>query len=86
MRLAYSKLTGQCQVSVPAEVRRKLGIGPGALLEWDAQDEQIVVRRAGRYSSEDIHRALFAKRPKQRALRELREGVRKYMRNRHARG
>jgi antitoxin PrlF len=86
MRLAYSKLTGQCQVSVPAEVRRKLGIGPGALLEWDTQDEQIVVRRAGRYSSEDIHRALFAKPPRQRTLRELREGVRKYMRYRHAGG
>lgn len=86
MRLAYSKVTAQGQISVPAEVRKALGIGPGALLEWDAQDEQIVVRRAGRYKSEDINRALFAKRPKPQTLSQLKDGIRKYMRDRHARG
>lgn len=86
MRLAYSKVTAQGQISVPVEVRRALGVGPGAVLEWDSEDEQIVVRRAGRYTSEDIHRALFAKRPKRRTLAELKNGVRKYIRDRHARG
>jgi antitoxin PrlF len=86
MRLAYSKLTGQGQISIPAEVRRALGLGPGALIEWDAQGDEIVVRRAGRYTSEDIHRALFAKRPRPRTLKELKDGVRRYMRARHARG
>jgi AbrB family looped-hinge helix DNA binding protein len=64
MPIAYSKLTAQGQISVPAEVRRKLGIGPGSLLEWDAEDEKIVVRRAGRYTSQDVHRALFATTPR----------------------
>ncbi|MGN6730352.1 MAG: AbrB/MazE/SpoVT family DNA-binding domain-containing protein, partial [Candidatus Binatia bacterium] len=35
MALAQSKVTAQGQISVPAEVRRKLGIGPGSVLEWD---------------------------------------------------
>jgi len=35
MVLAESKLTAQGQISVPAEVRRKLGLGPGSVLEWD---------------------------------------------------
>ncbi|PYP88846.1 MAG: hypothetical protein DMF61_05625 [Blastocatellia bacterium AA13] len=35
MVLAQSKLTAQGQISVPAEVRRKLGLGPGSVLEWD---------------------------------------------------
>ncbi|MBV8308177.1 MAG: AbrB/MazE/SpoVT family DNA-binding domain-containing protein, partial [Gammaproteobacteria bacterium] len=48
MALAQSRLTAQGQISVPAEVRKKLGIGPGSVLEWDEQGEQIVVRRAGR--------------------------------------
>jgi antitoxin PrlF len=86
MRLAYSKLTGQGQISIPAEVRRMLGLGPGALIEWDAQGDQIVVRRAGRYTSEDIHRALFVKRARPRTLKELKDGVRRYMRARYARG
>ncbi len=85
MPLAYSKLTAQGQISVPAEVRRKLGIGPGSLLEWDAQGGKIVVRRAGRYTSEDVHRALFASEPGRRTLKELKEGIRKYVRERHAR-
>ena len=85
MALAYSRLTTQGQISVPAAIRRKLGLGPGSVLEWDAQDGNIVVRRAVRYSSEDVHRALFPKTPKKRTLKELKEGIRRYVRGRHAR-
>ena len=85
MPLAYSKLTAQGQISIPAEVRRKLGIGPGSLLEWDAQGEKMVVRRAGRYTSEDVHRALFATTPRRRTLKELKEVIRKYVQRHHAR-
>ncbi|MGH7878609.1 MAG: AbrB/MazE/SpoVT family DNA-binding domain-containing protein, partial [Candidatus Binataceae bacterium] len=52
MSIARSKVTAQGQISVPAEVRRKLGVGPGSVLEWDEQGHQVVVRRAGQYSSE----------------------------------
>ena len=85
MTIAHSRLTAQGQLSVPAEVRHKLGIGPGSVLEWDAEGDEIVVRRAGQYSSEDLHRALFATPPKPRALEELKEGIRKHMTRRHAR-
>ena len=85
MPLAHSKLTAQGQISVPAAVRRRLGIGPGSLLEWEAEGEKIVVRRAGRYTSEEVHRALFATRPQRQTLQKLKEGIRKYVRERHAR-
>lgn len=85
MALAYSKLTSQGQISVPAGVRQKLGIGPGSVLEWDTLDGHVVVRRAGRYTSEDLHRALFSTTPKRRTLKELKEGIRKHVRGRHAR-
>lgn len=85
MTIAYSKLTAQGQISIPTEVRRRLGIGPGSLLEWDEEGEKIVVRRAGRYTSEDVHRALFPKSAKPRTLEEMKEGVRRYMKGRHAR-
>lgn len=85
MPIASSKLTAQSQISVPVEVRRKLGVGPGSVLEWDAEGENVVVRRAGRYTSEDIHRVLFDATPKRRTLKELREGIRKHIRGRHAR-
>ncbi|OGA52539.1 MAG: hypothetical protein A3G24_12840 [Betaproteobacteria bacterium RIFCSPLOWO2_12_FULL_62_13] len=86
MALAKSKLTAQGQISVPAEVRRKLGVGPGSVLEWAEEGEKIVVRRAGRYTSEEVHRALFPTAPARRTLAELKEGIRRHVRRRHARG
>jgi antitoxin PrlF len=85
MTIAHSKLTAQGQISVPAEVRRKLGIGPGSVLEWDERDGQIIVRRVGRYTSEEMHRALFPEPPKPRTLDEMKEGIRQYMKGRYAR-
>jgi AbrB family looped-hinge helix DNA binding protein len=85
MALAQSKLTAQGQISVPAEIRRRLGVGPGSVLEWDEEGEKIVVRRVARYTSEDVHKALFAKPPKRRSLAELKTGIRKHIQRRHAR-
>jgi len=85
MTLPQSKLTAQGQISVPAEIRRKLGIGPGSVLEWDDNGGEIVVRKAGRYSSEDIHRTIFANRPKARTLDDLKQGIRQHVRDKHAR-
>jgi antitoxin PrlF len=85
MAFAHSKLTAQGQISVPAEVRRRLGIGPGSVLEWDQDGERIVVRRSGRYTSEDVHRAVFAnRRPKRHSLNDLKTGIRRQIRERHA--
>jgi len=82
-----SKVTAQGQTSVPSEVRRQLGVGPGSVLVWEWRDGEFVVRRAGKCSSEDIHTALFgdAKAANGKPV-DVKAGVRKYMRQRHARG
>ena len=85
MALAQSKLTAQGQISVPAEVRRKLGLGPGSVVEWDEDGERVVVRRAGRYTSQEIHHELFDRPPRARTAAELKEGIRRLMRKKHAR-
>lgn len=86
MPIAESKLTAQGQISVPAEVRRRLGIGPGAVLQWDEADGHIVVRRRGQSSTSDLHRAAFPEgKPIRRSLANLKEGVRRHVRARHAR-
>jgi antitoxin PrlF len=87
MSLASSRLTAQGQISVPAEVRRKLGLGPGSVLEWEEDRERVFVRRAGKHSSEDVHAALFpGGAPARRSLAELRDGVRRAVKKRNARG
>jgi AbrB family looped-hinge helix DNA binding protein len=87
MPLAQSRLTSQGQISVPAGVRKRLGIGPGSAIEWHEEDGKIVVRKAGRYSFEDIHNKLFPEGPpKKKSLKQLREGVKAHIRGKHARG
>jgi AbrB family looped-hinge helix DNA binding protein len=85
MASAHSKLTAQGQISVPARIRRKLGVGPGSILEWDDEGEQVVVRRAGRFSSVDIHRSLFTKPPRSATLRQLKDGIAQDVGKRRAR-
>jgi len=85
MALAHSKVTAQGQISVPSDVRRKLGVGPGSMLEWEELDQNVIVRRAGRFSSADIHAALFGPQsPKPRTTEDLKEGIRELIRKRHA--
>lgn len=86
MVIAQSRVTAQGQISVPAEVRRKLGIGPGSVLEWHEQDGAVVVRRAGRFSSSDLHQVLFPKgNQKAKPVPDIKGAIRKRIRRRYAR-
>jgi len=85
MAIAQSKLTGQGQISVPAEIRKKLGLRPGSVMEWDERGGEIVVRRAGQYTSTQVHEALFGAARTRKAKVDVKEGIRKYIRLRHAR-
>ena len=71
---------------MPSEIRKKLGIGPGSVLEWDEQDDQIVVRRAARYGWDDVRKALFPEGPPQsHTLDQLNEGKKTHIRRKYAR-
>lgn len=85
MVIAQSRLTTQGQISVPVEVRRKLGLGPGSVIEWEEEGDKVVVRRAAATSWEDIHRAVFPDGPPARArtLEEMNEGIRAHLRMKH---
>ena len=86
MKIAESRVTAQGQISVPAEVRKKLGVGPGSVLEWDEQGDRLVVRRAGRFSSQDIHDVVFRRKMKGKPAVDVKEGIRKYIHKHRARG
>jgi AbrB family looped-hinge helix DNA binding protein len=85
MTIAQSKVTAQGQISVPAEIRKKLGLRPGSVLEWDEKGGEVVVRRAGRYTSAQVHEVLFGIAPAPKAKVDVKEGIRKHIRQRHAR-
>jgi AbrB family looped-hinge helix DNA binding protein len=84
--VARSTVTAQGQTSVPAEVRKKFGIRPGSVLEWIESEDQLVVRRVGKYTLKDVHAAAFPKGPpKAKTLAQLKAGIEKYIREKHAR-
>ena len=85
MAIAQSRVTSQGQVSIPAEVRRRLGLGPGSVIEWDEAGEAIIVRRVGQYSSADVRAALFPNGAAPHSLDDFKAGIRAHMRRRHAR-
>jgi antitoxin PrlF len=85
-KIAESRVTAQGQISIPAEVRRRLGVGPGSVIEWDDDGGQIVVRRAGRYSSAEVHEEVFPYgAPARKSAEEITAGIRAHVKKRHAR-
>jgi AbrB family looped-hinge helix DNA binding protein len=86
MGIAQSKVTAQGQISIPARIRQKLGIVPGSVLEWDEDGENIVIRRAGQYSLDAIRREVFPGGvPAKKTDKELKQGIRSYVKKRYAR-
>lgn len=93
MQRVQSKLTSQGQVSVPAAVRNFLHLIPGSALVWSQDGQRIVVERATRHSTADVHKALFsgasgaaaaAPLAPAKTLAELKQGIRKRMQRQHA--
>ena len=83
---ADTRITSQGQVSVPAAIRRKLGVAPGSTLQWTLRGDEVVVKRRGQYTFEDIHKELFPNGPpKRRSLKELKLGIEAYIREKHGR-
>ena len=80
-----SKITSQGQVSVPAHIRRKLGLTPGSKVEWCERGDEVIVRRASKYSSLDIHEAVFRSPPARRSVEDMDEGIGSLMQRKHAR-
>ena len=66
-------------------IRQKLGLGPGSKVEWCERGEEVVVRRATTFSSQDIHDALFDALPRHRTIAEMDEGIAEHLRKQHAR-
>jgi AbrB family looped-hinge helix DNA binding protein len=84
-----TKLTSQGQVSVPAAVRHMLGLTPGSAVEWLQDGGNIIVKRAVRSTSNDVHSALFGDDDlldPAKTLVELKQGIAQHMQRRHARG
>jgi antitoxin PrlF len=83
-----TKLTTQGQVSVPAAVRQLLSLRPGSVLVWTEEEGHIMVERAVRHSTAEVHEALFAGTAPvsgpARTLTELKQGIRQHMQRRHA--
>lgn len=85
MTTTESRITAKGQISIPASVRRKLGLAPGSRIEWVERDGEYVVRRASRYSSQDVHDAVFQPPPTPATVEDMEDAIRRRIREKHAR-
>lgn len=88
MKTIRSKITAQGQISVPAPIRKKLGLVPGSVIEWedDADEASVTVKKAAEYDLEDLHRNVFPDGPpKPISVEEMDKAIVNYMRKKHAR-
>lgn len=84
--VSSSRVTRQNQTSVPADVRRRLAIRPGTVLEWRVVGKDLLVRPKRVTLSEiraEVRQMLKGPR---KSLRELDEGKLRAVRARHSRG
>ena len=88
MQRVQTKLSSQGQVSVPAPVRNYLHLIPGSVLVWTLEGDRIIVERAKRHSTAEVHQALFSEGPQvadvAKTLGELKQGIRNHIQRRHA--
>ena len=79
-----TRVTSQGQVSVPAAIRRKLGVEPGSTLQWIERGDEVVVRRRVGSTFEEMHKILFPNGPpKPISLKKMDEAIVDYMREKH---
>lgn len=74
---------------MPASVRGFLHLIPGSVLVWTQEGDRIVVERAKRHNTQEVHQALFSQGQSQtvdpaKTLTELKQGIREQLRRRHA--
>lgn len=81
-----SKITRQGQMTVPAAIRRRLGLAPGSTVEWREAGGEIIVARAATVTSHEIHQELFADTPESKTLDEMNAGIRERMQRKYAGG
>lgn len=81
-----TRITAQGQVSVPAAIRRKLGVAPGSTLQWTLRGDEVVVRKRGSVTFEDVHQELFPDGPPQRiSVAQVKTAIARKVREKHAR-
>ncbi len=89
MEPTHTKLTSQGQISVPAAVRKALHLTPGSVLVWSLDGDRVVVERATRHGTAEVHRALFPDGPlagmPAKTLSELKQGLKQAIRQRRPR-
>ena len=76
MKARQTKLTSQCQLSMPAAIVQTKDIG------------RITVQRAVRHTTEDAHKALFGDESSTiapKSLQDLKQGIKQHMKQKQAR-
>ena len=79
-----TRITSQGRTSVPREVRRQFGMGPGDEIIWSEEDGRLVVRVRGTHTLGDVRKALAL--PPTEAPVDVKAAIRDRMRKKFGHG
>ena len=84
MSIAKSRITAQGQVTIPVAIMRLFGLAPGEVIEWNEQEGNLVVQKAGQFSLEDVQKALRLPSGIHKTDDQIREGLKARVKAKHA--
>ncbi len=58
MARTQTRMTTQGQISIPLDLRERLGIRPGSTVEWTAEGDRLIGHRLGNKTFDDVRRSL----------------------------
>jgi len=84
MEPVESKIMSKGRISVPAAVRKHLDLGPGTRIQWIERNGEILVRRASRFTSQEIHDAIFRQETPVVSVEDMDERIKAHMKKKCA--
>ncbi len=58
--MAITHITGRGQITIPSDLRRKVGLDTGAAVYWEVDDRGLLVGRPVPYTLEDMRGSVVA--------------------------
>ena len=86
MSMVQSIITAQRQVTIPVSTMRQFGLAPGEVITWTVRDGRLILERTGHYSLDDVRAALALPKGAHETDRELRAGLKAWIRAKHEAG
>ena len=80
----FATLTSKGQITLPKEIRDRLGLDAGAMLDFQLLPDDTITARAVKPNARSIRGLLKSPHSKALTLEQMDEGIARHLRDKHA--